>query len=41
MFLIRIDNDLLTERGYLKDDINRLNKKFNKKIYCLNKIKNT
>ena len=28
LFLIGNDNDLLTERGHLKDDINRLNKNF-------------
>ena len=28
MFLIKNDNDLLAECGFLKDDINRLNKEF-------------
>ena len=28
MFLIKNDNDLLTECGFLKDDINRLNLEF-------------
>ena len=28
IFLIKNDNDLLTECGFLKDDINRLNKEF-------------
>ena len=30
IFLIKNDNDLLTESGFLKDDINRLNKEFKK-----------
>ena len=36
MFLIKNDNDLLTECGFLKDDINQLNKEFKKSLLELN-----
>ena len=39
MFLIKNDNDLLTECGFLKYDINRLSKDF--KMFYWNKMKNT
>ena len=38
MFLIKNDNDLLTECGFLKDDINRLRKKFENIIKEQNEV---
>ena len=36
LFLIRNDNDFLTERGFWKDDINRLKKEFQKILFKQN-----